>query len=671
MEIQPQYRLPGRGRSALAQSVSPATESKPTPEKASATGMARSRLPAWLSAILLVVITVLAYQPAWHGKPVWDDEPHIARSELHSLSGLARTWIEPGATQQYYPLVYSVFWVEHRLWGDSTLGYHLVNILLHAVSALLLVKILLQLGVPGAWLAAAIFALHPVQVESVAWIAELKNTLSGVFYLSSALAYLGFDRTRNRRFYAAALGLFVLGLFSKTVIATLPAALLLVLWWKRGRLSWKQAVYPLAPFFVVGLAAGLFTAWVERKFIIGGEGVGYNFSAVDRCLIAGRALWFYAWKLIYPGNLAFIYPRWEISPWIWWQWLFPVAAVLVVAVVWLMTRPRRGLLTGLLFYAGTLFPTLGFFNVYPFRYSFVADHFQYLASVGVITLVSAGVALLLGRWRIWGRTAGHLLCLAILGMLTSLTWQQSRMYTDMETLWQTTIAKNPVCWMAYNNLGIVLAEKGQTDEAIKHYQEAMRLRPDDAEAHYNLGIVLTERGQIGGAISQYQEALRLKPGYAEAHYNLGVALGRKGQTDEAIRQYQEAIRLKPQHAEAHNNLGIVFTAKGQIDDAISQFQEVIRLKPKHPEAHNNLGVALGMKGQIAEAISQYQEAIRLKPGYAEAHNNLGVALSRNGQIDEAIVQYQEALRLRPDDSDARNNFRNALIKKGQSDEATR
>ena len=633
--------------------------------------MARSRLPAWLSAILLVVITVLAYQPAWHGKPVWDDEPHIARSELHSLSGLARTWIEPGATQQYYPLVYSVFWVEHRLWGDSTLGYHLVNILLHAVSALLLVKILLQLGVPGAWLAAAIFALHPVQVESVAWIAELKNTLSGVFYLSSALAYLGFDRTRNRRFYAAALGLFVLGLFSKTVIATLPAALLLVLWWKRGRLSWKQAVYPLAPFFVVGLAAGLFTAWVERKFIIGGEGVGYNFSAVDRCLIAGRALWFYAWKLIYPGNLAFIYPRWEISPWIWWQWLFPVAAVLVVAVVWLMTRPRRGLLTGLLFYAGTLFPTLGFFNVYPFRYSFVADHFQYLASVGVITLVSAGVALLLGRWRIWGRTAGHLLCLAILGMLTSLTWQQSRMYTDMETLWQTTIAKNPVCWMAYNNLGIVLAEKGQTDEAIKHYQEAMRLRPDDAEAHYNLGIVLTERGQIGGAISQYQEALRLKPGYAEAHYNLGVALGRKGQTDEAIRQYQEAIRLKPQHAEAHNNLGIVFTAKGQIDDAISQFQEVIRLKPKHPEAHNNLGVALGMKGQIAEAISQYQEAIRLKPGYAEAHNNLGVALSRNGQIDEAIVQYQEALRLRPDDSDARNNFRNALIKKGQSDEATR
>ncbi len=628
----------------------------------------RSRFPVWLPALLLVAVTVLAYQPAWHGNLIWDDAPHIARPELHSFSGLVRTWIKPGATQQYYPLVYSVFWVEHRLWGDSTLGYHLVNILLHTVSALLLLKILQQLGVPGAWLAASIFALHPVQVESVAWIAERKNTLSGVFYLGSALAYLSFDRTRTRRFYALALGLFVLGLFSKTVIATLPAALLLVFWWKRGRLSWKPDVYPLAPFFVVGMGGGLFTAWVERKFG-GAEGAAYDFSVVERCLIAGRALWFYAWKLVCPVKLTFIYPRWEVSSWIWWQWLFPAAGLLVVVAAWAITRPGRGLLAGLLFYGGTLFPALGFFNVYPFRYSFVADHFQYLASVGVITLVSAGAALLLDRWRIWGRAAGHLFCVALLATLAVLTWQQSKMYADMETLWRTTIAKNPACWMAHINLGTTLDRKGQTDEAIRQYREAIRLRPDDAEAYYNLGIVLAEKGQTEGAIRQYQKAIRLRPDDAGAHYNLGIVLAGKGQTDGAIRQYQEAIRLKLDDAKAHNNLGIVLAEKGQIDDAISQFREAIRFKPDYAEAHNNLDNALGMKGQIDDAISQFREVLRLKPDDAEARNNLGDALFKKGQTDEAICQYQEAIRLRPDDAVVHYNLGIAFVRKGRIDEA--
>jgi hypothetical protein len=277
------------------------------PRKASATplhqgtsGIAKflptSRNRGWFLGLLLVAAVIFAYQPAWHAGFIWDDNAHVTKPALRSLNGLARIWMQLGATQQYYPLVHSVFWVEHRLWGDATVGYHLINILLHAVSALLLVKLLRQLKIPGAWLAAAIFALHPVQVESVAWISELKNTLSGAFYLGSALAYLGFDRNRSGGNYALALGLFVLGLLSKTVIATLPAALLVVFWWQRGKLCWKQDVRPLLPFFIAGIGAGLFTAWVEGKYIIGAESSEFNFSIIERFLIAGRV------TLVLPGQ---------------------------------------------------------------------------------------------------------------------------------------------------------------------------------------------------------------------------------------------------------------------------------------------------------------------------------------------------------------------------------
>ena len=370
------------------------SKKKAKPEKAAATrfnpGASSPGKRDWIFGLILVFAIIIAYQPAWPGLPIWDDDAHITQPMLRSLQGLARIWMQPGASQQYYPLVHSVFWVEHRLWGDATLGYHLVNILLHAFSALLLVRILRRLEVPGAWLAATIFALHPVQVESVAWISELKNTLSGAFYLGSALAYLEFDRKRGPKLYMVALGLFVLGLLSKTIIATLPAALLLIFWWKRGRLSWRQDVRPLIPFFLAGIAAGLFTAWMERKSI-GAQGSEFDFTFIERFLIAGRAIWFYLGKLFWPAELIFIYPRWNVSQAVWWQYLFPAAGLLLLTVLWKLRQRCRGSLLALLYFAGTLFPALGFFNVFPFRYSFVADHFQYLAGIGPITLVSAGI----------------------------------------------------------------------------------------------------------------------------------------------------------------------------------------------------------------------------------------------------------------------------------------
>ena len=388
----------------------------------------------WFFALLILVLTTLAYFPALNGTPIWDDDAHITRLDLRSWDGLVKIWTQPGSTQQYYPLVHTVFWIEHQLWGDAPLGYHLVNIVLHCLSALLLLKILRRLEIPGAWLAAAIFGLHPVQVESVAWISELKNTLSGVFYLGSGLVYLEFDRSRKLAPYFVALVLFLLGLLSKTVIATLPGALLVIFCWKRGTLSFKRDALPVIPLFILGAAAASFTVWIERS-LIGAEGSAYGFTFVERVLIAGRVIWFYLGKLIWPLDLIFIYPRWQMSQTIWWEYLFPAAVVVALAILVWLCRWRRGPLAGMLFFIGTLFPVLGFLNVYPFRYSLVADHFQYLACLGIIVPVAAGISLALTHARSWQRWTGYALCLCLLITLAMLSHTQSEMYKDVETVW--------------------------------------------------------------------------------------------------------------------------------------------------------------------------------------------------------------------------------------------
>jgi len=508
-------------------------------------------------ALLLAALTIIAYRPAWNGQTIWDDDAHITRPELRSLEGLARIWMEPGATQQYYPLAHSFFWMQHRFWGNVTLGYHLINILLHVCCALLLVKILRRLNVPGGWLAAAVFALHPVQVESVAWISELKNTLSGVLCLGAALIYLEFDGDRKWTFYAGALCLFILGLASKTVIATLPASLLVIFWWQRGRLAWKNDVLPLLPFFAIGTAAGLFTAWMERTSI-GAVGSEFNFSFIERCLIAGRAIWFYLGKLFWPANLIFMYPRWNISQAAWWQYLFPVAALVLLVGLWLWRRRSRGPLAGLLIFAGTLFPALGFFNVYPFRFSFVADHYQYLAAIGPISLAVAGMTAVFGIIGNRKPYLGLILRSGLLVCLGILTWRQCGMFADVETLWQDTIRRNPECWMAHNNLGNVLLQKGNVDEAIAQYERALQIYPDFAEADNNLACVLAtcpqaSRRNGNRAVELAKRANRLtndtNPFYL---CTLASAYAEAGRFPEALETSQRALQL----AETQSNTGL-------------------------------------------------------------------------------------------------------------------
>jgi protein O-mannosyl-transferase len=694
-----------------------------------------------LKAGLILLLTLAAYLPVLQAGYIWDDDDYVTENPaLADASGLRHIWLDPSATPQYYPLVFTTFWAEYHLWGLNPTGFHVVNVLLHALAAVLLWRMLLRLRLPGAWLAAALFAAHPVAVESVAWVTERKNVLSIVFYLAAALAYWRWQTpplaTGRRqpaagsalRWYFIALALFVGALLSKTVACSFPAAMLLVIYWQRGRVTLKEAA-PLLPFFALGLGLGWLTAHLEKTHV-GAQGADWALTFGQRCLIAGRALWFYAGKLAWPANLTFIYPRWEVSTAVAWQWAFPVTALAVVAGLWAgRKRLGRGPLVAVLFFAGTLFPALGFINLYPMRYSFVADHFQYLACLGLIALAAAGLA------RLPRPLSAAALCLPF--GLAALTWQQAHIYQDQETLWRDTLKKNPGCWMAHNNLGLILADQHKTAEAEAHYSEALRLRPGYPEALNNVGTVLLAENRLAEARDYFDRACKADPNYAESLSNLGVVQFKQGDTNAAVQTLNRALALDPDSvaslvnlstvlsaggraAEAAGylervlqrhpgqptarlNLGLACLVLGRTDDAVVQFKEGLRYSPRDARFYGelaklavaqnrpfeamddyaqalklnpddalvqyNLGVLLGGAGRTDEAIVHYREAVRLRPDYAEGQNNLGVALTIAGKFDEALIHFTEALRLNPAYAEAHNNLAYVLLQSGRRDEA--
>jgi protein O-mannosyl-transferase len=511
----------------------------------------------WLVALVAAVLA--AYSPALEGGFVWDDDAHVTGPELRSLAGLWRIWTDLGATQQYYPLLHSAFWLEHRIWGNAVLGYHLVNVVLHAACAWLLLLGLRRLGVSGGLLAAAIFALHPVHVESVAWISEQKNTLSLLLYLGALLVYLRFDDGRRRRDYLLASGLFLLGLLTKTVVATLPGALLVLLWWRRGRLDGRRDVMPLLPWFALAAAAGLLTAWFERR-LLGAAGAPFAFTLAERCLLAGRVVWFYAGKLVWPSDLTFIYPRWEVNVPAWPHALYPLAAVAALAAAWAVRRRSRAPLAAALFYVGSLFPALGFVNVYPFVFSFVADHFQYLASLGPISAAACSAFVLLQRQEGARRRVFELACVGLVALLSVLTWRQSHDYRDVRTLYERTLARNPGCYLCLNNLAAFSLAAGDTEVAAARYREVLRLKPDSVEALSNLGNLQLKSGRVQQAIESYESALRIAPNNVVAHTNLGIAFFTVGRVPEAIAQYEAALRIMPDYQPARRSLELARAA---------------------------------------------------------------------------------------------------------------
>ncbi len=593
---------------------------------------------------LLFIATFAAYQPAWNGKPLWDDDQHITKPSLQSLQGLLHIWTKPGATEQYYPVTHTLFWVEYRLWGDSTPGYHLMNILLHVLAAFMLVKLLRLLRVPGAWLAGALFALHPVEVESVAWITELKNSLSMVFFLGSLLLYLRFDLKREWKYRAGSLALFILAMLSKTSVVPLPAILLVIVWWKRGRLSWKKDCLPLIPFFLAGLFFSAVTMWVERKYV-GTHGFEFEFSLPERFLIIGRGILFYLGKVAWPSPLIFIYPRWNVNAAEAWQYAFPFAALALGGALWLRRRRSRAPLAVYLYFVFMLVPVVGFISQWAFRYSFVADHWVNLASLGPIVFVSALVA------AVWAKTGKSLklsiaaTCGIVLVLLAVLTWRQCRMYADSPTLYHTILEKNPACWMACNNLGTIMLDNGRVDEALGWFNRSLDINPDNAESITNLGNALTQLGRTDEAIARYQDAVNLNPRDFDALNGLGVVSMKAGKTDESIAWYRKALELNEDDELVHFNLGNALLKSGKPDEAIAQYRRALEINPLHTQAYNNLGGALMRVNRPDLAARVYLKALQTSPASLDLLNNLCQAYLQSGNLAGSIQAAGRAFEL--------------------------
>jgi len=611
---------------------------------------------SWLWAALLLV-TLVAYGPALAGEFLWDDAGHVTRPDLQSWAGLARIWFEVGATQQYYPLLHSAFWLQHQLWGDAPVGYHLVNVLLHATAAALFAALLRRLAIPGAVFAAFVFALHPVCVESVAWISEQKNTLSTVFYLAAALAWLRWEDDRRPARYVVATLWFLAALLTKSVTATLPAALLVLAWWRRGRLSGRADVVPLLPWFALGLTAGLGTAWLEVHQI-GAAGQDFTLSLLERGLLAGRVVWFYLGKLLWPAGLTFFYPRWTIDAGVAWQWLFPLATLSALAGALWWSRRNRGPLAAALLFGGTLVPVLGFVNVYPFVFSYVADHFQYLASLAMIAFFTAAATRGFARLT-WPRWSGPAVAAVVLMTFGVLTWRQSGMYRDGFALYRATLERNPSSWVAHLNLGTALDEAGRPEESLPHLQRAHELKPDHPETLNSLGNVLNRLGRPAEARPLLERALQLQPRFASAHNTLGVSLMALGQADAGIAAFGRALEINPRLTLARVNLGWALANHGRRTEALVQLERARREEPENAEAELKTGLIHAMSGRMADAAPHLRRAVVLQPDRADTRHILGTALLDLGRPAEAAAEFEEALRLAPGHRDARQGLEQA------------
>jgi tetratricopeptide (TPR) repeat protein len=601
-----------------------------------AEALAARRLPRreWLLAFLLVAATVVAYLSVWQAGFIWDDDSHLTKNPcIIGPLGFKGIWTTAAAT--YYPLVLSNFWVQHALWGLNPLPYHLVNVAMHAACGILLWKVLRQLQVKGAWLGAALWALHPVQVESVAWITELKNTQSCFFYLLSIFFFLRWretnvarsERPRKIWSYGAALFCAVLAILSKSSTVMLPVVLGLCSWWIDGRWRWRDAI-KLAPFLFISALASGWTIW-EQKFHSGAMGSTWTQTWLKRLIIAGDDVWFYLGKLFWPNPLIFIYPRWTIDASQALAYLPIAAAVGGLILLWWNRNTRlRPIFFAAAYFVVSLFPVLGFFDVYFFRYSFVGDHLQYLASMGPLVLVGTGITTTFVTFRRKSQFLFEIVaCSALLVVLATLTWRQCAMYSNTETLWRTTLSRDPDSWMARNNLGVALLEKERFDEALADFQQALKGNPNKAEVLNNMGDAFLRMGRINESFPYLQQALEMEPTRPDVLSNLGNALLRSGHVDEAIVHLQKALQGYPDYVPALNYLGVALLQKGREDESLVHLQHALEIDPDHKSAHFNLANTLIQKGRSDEAITHLQRVLTIDPGDAEAQKNMAWVLA--------------------------------------------
>ena len=623
-----------------------------------------------LAAVAIVAATLLVYWPSLPGGFIWDDDVLLTGNRLvQSPEGLQKIWFSADQPD-YFPLTATSFWIEWRLWGQNPTGYRVTNILLHAIGAILLWRVLRRLTVPGAWVAALLFAVHPLSVASVAWIAERKNTLSLVFFTLTLLFYLRSEenittasrRLRPAHWYVLALAAFLLALLSKTSVAMLPLVLLGIALWQRGSLA-KMDFLKTAPFFALALVFGLVTIWFQHHQSSGGQAAD-TFSFLEKTTAAGRAVWFYLAKTFWPAHLSMIYPKWtpDISLLGW----LPVILLMIAAAACRKFRHSWGKHAALAlgYFTLMLLPVLGFVDMYYLNYSRVADHWAYLSIIGVTALVSAALFQFIQNGR-----ARQVAVAALAIPLAVLSWNQNRLFGNPERLWRDTLEKNPTTWAAHRHLAHIYVELDQFEAAVKAFHEALRLNPDSHETCYNLANAYLSLERFADAAQWFREAIRLKPDYAKAQYNLALAYEKLNQPEEARLAYLAAINSNPRHASAHNNLSILLHRMGRLEEAATHARRALEIEPASVEALNNLGNLHVAEGRFEEAATFYRKAIELKPDYADAHGNLAVTLQQKGDLEEALFHYQKAVRLRPEYPVAHFNIGCALQSLGRLAEA--
>ncbi len=657
-------------------------------------------------ALLLGALVIAAYLPAFEAGFVWDDSIIVNGRPVHDWTGLWNLWFSPADLEReahYWPVVYTSFWLEHKLWGLAPLGYHAVNVLLHLVNVLLIWRLLQRLAAPGAWVVAAVFAVHPLHVESVAWVIERKDLLSALFYLAAALTWVRFTEGPRPGRYLLALALFTAGLLSKSIVVTLPLALLIWCWWRAGRIGWAD-LSRLTPFFAIALVV---TA-ADLAFYASREPLPpLDYSPIERVLIASRALWFYAGKLLWPADLMVIYPLWEISAADPVAWTYLLGAAALAGLLWLGRRWfGRGPLAGALFFAVTLAPVLGFVDYGYMQFSLVADRFQYLAGLGVLAVLVGAAARGAGRLRVGYRRVAAAGLAAVLVTLGTLTWLQARIYRDNVTLFSHIVAHNPQARYAHHNLVVPLANVGRLDEALAAARIAVQRTPKDVDAWSHLGHVLLRLERLDEADAVLRDALELDPRHAELNHLLGEALRKRRRHREAVEMYGKALENDPDRAMSHAGIGTaLFELKryqealaalekahalgpddplagatslfagraaretGQLEVADVHFRRAEELQPQNAALLTELSNLRFVQGRRAEAERYLRRALEAQPNDPAGFHVVGERLRKSGRGEEALAAYGEALRIDPDFAPAHIGIGAALLDLGRHREA--
>ncbi len=641
----------------------PVNEMRPMDSDASEAKAGLLRLTPMNGAILIAVLACLAYLPCLNGRFIFDDNLYLtANRYIDAPDGLFWFWFT-NRPLEFYPISNTSLWLEWRLWGTNPAGYHVTNLLLHIGSALLVWAVLQRLGIPGAFFAGLLFAVHPVNVESVAWISQRKDLLALVFFLLSIFWYLKADEflapgrrsaesqpdaarqtAAGEKWYRLSLLAFVLAMLSKGTPAILPIVLLGLAWWRRGRIC-RADLSRSVPFFLVAIALSLMNVWTQNH--LSDPTLHWTFAA--RLCSAGTAVWFYLCKALLPIHLIFVYPMWHVQMGnlLWWLPLL-AAASLTAILLWRSYMPAARVSRSLLFAWGTfcvaLLPTLGFADIPYLRFSRVADHYQHIAIISVVGLIAA-------IWSIWNkrvpaiRPAAMATAVAAVLMLTFLTWQQTHIYADPITLYEAILAKNPDAALIRCDLAAELNRAGRLQEAIELCQQVIRSKHQYAEAYHTLAIIYDQLGKFDEAEKNYQQALHLQPDSPNVCTDYATLLGKRDKVREASAQFEHAIALDPSFADAHSGLALAYFKSGEPQKAIDEFEEAIRYQPKHGGAHAGLAAVFAQQGRLEEAAEHYRQALKIRPQFTDACFHLAETYARMQQPANAVAAAQHAIDL--------------------------